>query len=103
MNNKQGALRFAGMLAGACLATASLPVGAGLEQDCRQEAEDYGIAPEQLDDYISGCVLSRGGSVASDQPEEDYSPPVEDSGEGAESGEVDESGGDGEGTDHAPS
>ena len=52
MNNKQGALRFAGMLAGACLATASLPVGAGLEQDCRQEAEDYGIAPEQLDDYI---------------------------------------------------
>jgi hypothetical protein len=103
MNNKQGALRFAGMLAGACLATASLPVGAALEQECRQEAEDYGIAPEQLDDYISGCVLSRGGNVASEPSVEEYSPPVEDTGEGAESGETEESGEDGEGTGHAPS
>ena len=103
MNNKQGARRLAGMLAGACLANASLAVGAGLEQECRQEAEDYGIAPEQLEDYISGCVLSRGGSVATELPGEDYSPPVEDTGEGAESGEADESGGEGEETGHAPS
>jgi hypothetical protein len=103
MNYKQGARRFAGMLAGACLATASLPVVAGLEQECRQEAEDYGIAPEQLDDYISGCVLSRGGSVATEAPDEYYSPPVEDTGEDAQSGEADENGGDGEETGHAPS
>lgn len=31
--------------------------------ECRNEAEMYGVPPEQFDDYVHGCVLSRGGYV----------------------------------------
>ena len=40
------------------------PAGAGVEADCRQQAEDYGIAPEQIDEYVYACISSQGG----DQP-----------------------------------
>lgn len=29
--------------------------------ECREEAQLYAVAPEQLGDYVQGCVLSRGG------------------------------------------
>ncbi len=31
--------------------------------ECRQEAEMYGVPPEQFEDYVSGCVASRGGDI----------------------------------------
>lgn len=52
------------LLAGAGMVVVSLPVLANVEAECRQEAEDYGIPPEQLEDYVTGCVLSRGGNYA---------------------------------------
>jgi hypothetical protein len=41
-----------------------------LESECRSEAEYYGIPPEQLEEYISGCVLSKGGAPAMPAMEE---------------------------------
>ena len=41
-----------------------------LESECRSEAEYYGIPPEQLEEYISGCVLSKGGAPAMPAVEE---------------------------------
>jgi hypothetical protein len=56
-----------------------------LEEECRNEAEYYGIPQEQRDDYVTDCVLSKGGTpaigameeraiheqTAEDQPRED--------------------------------
>jgi hypothetical protein len=41
-----------------------------LESECRSEAEYYGIPPEQLEEYIAGCVLSKGGAPAMPAVEE---------------------------------
>jgi len=53
------------------------PVSAGIETECRQEAEDFGVMPELRDDYINGCIDSRGGVSTSASAEEDYVPPSE--------------------------
>ena len=45
--------------------------------DCRQEAQQYGFSQEGLDDYISGCLASRGEYIDSDTADMDYEPPVE--------------------------
>lgn len=60
-----------GLLAGA------QTVSAGADAECRKEAEDYGIMPELRDEYISGCIESRGGVSVSVSAEEDYVPPSE--------------------------
>ena len=52
-------------------------VSANVVAECRQEAEDYEIAPELRDEYISGCVDSRGGESAPSSDEEGYVPPSE--------------------------
>ena len=57
----------------------------------RKIHEEYGVPPEQMEDYISGCVMSRGGSTV-EAPVEDYSPPEEDAAEPAESGESSDAG-----------
>jgi hypothetical protein len=41
-----------------------------LEGECRNEAEYYGIPPEQRDEYVAGCVLSKGGAPAMPAMEE---------------------------------
>jgi hypothetical protein len=41
-----------------------------LEGECRNEAEYYGISQEQLDEYVAGCVLSKGGAPAMPAMEE---------------------------------
>lgn len=53
------------------------PVFADAASDCRQEAQDYGIAAEGLDDYIDGCLASRGEFTVEEEIAEDYAPPVE--------------------------
>ena len=62
------------MLAGTGLTTS---VSADTASDCRQEAQDYGVAAEGLDDYINGCLASRGELIDSDIADMDYVPPEE--------------------------
>ena len=77
MRLMQGTGWFAAcLLAGTGLTLASSPVVANVETECQQEAEEYGIPPEQMEDYISGCVLSRGGYTA-EMTAEDPTPPEE--------------------------
>ena len=52
----------------------STSVSANAASDCRQEASDYGIADEQLDDYITGCLASRGELYAEETPDMEYAP-----------------------------
>jgi hypothetical protein len=65
------------LVAGAGLVVTGLPVLAGVSEECRQEAEDYAIPPEQMQEYVTGCVLSRGGDYAEDPATGDYTAPPE--------------------------
>jgi hypothetical protein len=58
-----------------CLAYSGQPVLAGVDAECRQEADDYGIMPELRDEYVDGCIESRGGMSAPADIEEDTIPP----------------------------
>ena len=52
---------------------------ANIQSQCRREAQDYGIAPEQMEDYVSGCIMAYGGMPEAEpepEPEED-APPVD--------------------------
>jgi len=60
-----------------CITCVVQPVSAGVEAECRQEAEEFGIMPELRNDYINGCIDSRGGVSTSASTEEDYVPPSE--------------------------
>jgi len=61
------------MLATGYAATAS----ANAASDCRQEAQDYGIVAEGLDDYIEGCLASRGELIVDEAVSMEYAPPGE--------------------------
>ena len=52
---------------------------ANIQSQCRREAQDYGIAPEQMEDYVSGCIMAYGGMPeAEPEPEpEEEAPPVD--------------------------
>jgi hypothetical protein len=52
-------------------------VSASIEDECRQEAEEFDVMPELQDDYINGCIESRGGVSTLDSTEEDYILPPE--------------------------
>jgi hypothetical protein len=49
------------LLAGILLATATTMAAADLAEDCRAETGLYGIPPEQAEEYMQGCIQSRGG------------------------------------------
>ena len=54
-----------------CMSTAS----ANVEDECRQEARDYGLEAEFADDYINDCIHSRGGDIPEGMiPEENVDP-----------------------------
>jgi hypothetical protein len=53
------------------------PVSANAASDCRQEAMDYEIPAEQRDDYINGCLASRGELIADESAGMDDLAPVE--------------------------
>ncbi len=59
------------------LVAAVQPVSASVEQECRQEAADYGVMPELSNDYVNGCIESRGGASTSSSVEKDYEPASE--------------------------
>jgi hypothetical protein len=50
---------------------------ASAESQCRQEATEYDISTELLDDYIDGCLASRGELIDGDTTDVDDIPPVE--------------------------
>jgi len=49
---------------------------ADVQSQCRREAQDYGVEPEQIEDYVNGCVLAYGGMPAVDEQEPE-APPVD--------------------------
>jgi hypothetical protein len=51
-----------------------------IESRCRAEAQTYGIAPEQLAEYIDGCILSMGGYLSYPPQDEsaEFAAPAED-------------------------
>jgi hypothetical protein len=65
------------MLMAMCSIAIAQPVSANIEMECRQEADDYGVMPELRDEYVAGCVDSRGGMSIYTSDEEDYTPPSE--------------------------
>jgi len=58
----------------AALAAFCQAVQADPGAECRKEAELYGIPPEQFEEYVDGCVLSRGGYLAP-EPDAGETPP----------------------------
>ena len=73
----QGTALLVSLMSGTGLVFTGLPVLASIDAECRQEAKDYGIPSEQLEDYVSGCVMSRGGDYAPDPAVQDYAAPPE--------------------------
>lgn len=57
-----------------CLTCVWEPVAADVGAECRQEAQDFEIMPELREEYINGCIESRGGVSTSATPESDYVP-----------------------------
>ena len=45
--------------------------------ECRQEAVDYGISEELVDEYVNGCLASRGELMIDDVGDTEYVPPAE--------------------------
>ena len=73
----RGTALLVSLMSGAGLVFTGLPVLASIDAECRQEAEDYGIPPEQLEEYVTGCVLSRGGDYVQDPGVQEYTAPHE--------------------------
>jgi hypothetical protein len=46
-----------------------------IHSQCRREAQDYGVAPEQTEEYVNGCVMAYGGMPVA-APEAEV-PPVD--------------------------
>ena len=77
MNKIRSTTFVLSMLMAFGLAATVKPVSAGVEAECRQEAEDYEVMPELRNDYINGCIESRGGASASGSIEQVDSQPSE--------------------------
>jgi hypothetical protein len=65
------------LLAGTGMTVVSLTALANVEAECRQESEEYGIPPEQQEDYVTGCVMSRGGNYEPEPVVPDESVPAD--------------------------
>ena len=62
MSTVAATLALAGVLPVSPVATAlDAQESANIQSQCRREAQDYGIAPEQMEDYVSGCIMAYGG------------------------------------------
>ena len=74
MSESVKVLLAAPMLAGIGLVNICLAVTpedqASIQSQCAREAETYGIPPEQMAEYIDGCILSMGGYLP-DPPQQD--------------------------------
>ena len=62
MSTVVATLGLAGALPVSPVATAlDAQESANIQSQCRREAQDYGIAPEQMEEYVSGCIMAYGG------------------------------------------
>jgi hypothetical protein len=69
-------LALAGMLSVSPVATAlDAQEYTDIQSQCRRDAQDYGVAPEQIEEYVNGCVLAYGGMPTA-APEAEV-PPVD--------------------------
>ncbi len=50
---------------------------ASADAECRQEAQEYGVDADQLEQYVYDCVASRGGFSVDEVAEEDATPAME--------------------------
>jgi hypothetical protein len=76
LTGRAATLALCGMLSASPVATAlEAQEYANIQSQCRREAQDYGVAPEQIEEYVNGCVLAYGGMPAA-APEVE-SPPAE--------------------------
>jgi hypothetical protein len=76
MSGMTALLALAGMLSVPPVATAlDAQDYANIQSECRHEAQDYGIAPEQIEEYVNGCVQASGG-MPPETPEAE-APPVD--------------------------
>jgi hypothetical protein len=48
---------------------------ADIQSQCRREAQEYGVEPEQIEEYVNGCVMAYGGMPAAEP--ETAAPPAD--------------------------
>ena len=71
-------LALAGVLPVSPVATAlEAQESANIQSQCRREAQDYGIAPEQMEEYVSGCIMAYGGMPETEPEPEAEAPAVD--------------------------
>ena len=75
MSTVAATLALAGVLPVSPVVTALDEQSANIQSQCRREAQDYGIAPEQMEEYVSGCIMAYGGMPEA-EPEAE-APPVD--------------------------
>ena len=77
MSTLAATLALAGLLPVSPHATALDEQSANIQSQCRREAQDYGIAPEQMEEYVSGCIMAYGGMPEMEPEPEAEAPPVD--------------------------
>jgi hypothetical protein len=78
MSTVAATLALAGVLPVSPVATAlDAQESANIQSQCRREAQDYGIAPEQMEEYVSGCVMAYGGMPEAEPEPAEEAPPVD--------------------------
>ena len=82
LTGRAATLALAGMLSAPPVATAlDAQEYANIQSQCHREAQDYGVAPEQIEEYVNGCVLAYGGMpAAAPEPEPETEAPSADAG-----------------------
>jgi hypothetical protein len=63
------------LLAALSAAAYTASASANAAAECRQEAVDYGISEELVDEYVSGCLASRGELMIDDVSDTEYASP----------------------------
>jgi hypothetical protein len=83
-------LVLAGMLSVPPVATAlDAQDYANIQSQCRREAQDYGVAPEQIEEYVNSCVMAYGGMPAAAPEPETEAPPADAGADAPAAGEQD--------------
>jgi hypothetical protein len=78
MSTVAAILALAGVLPVSPVATAfEEQESANIQSQCRREAQDYGVAPEQMEEYVSGCIMAYGGMPETEPEPEAAAPPVD--------------------------
>jgi hypothetical protein len=77
MQDTKPAIRLACLSLAVGLAGNLTQVFADPAGECREEAETYAVPPEQQNDYVQGCIASRGGNYPDAVSQDDVTPATE--------------------------